>query len=57
MHHDFFEGVRALLVDKDKNPKWEHSSIYDVQDSEVSSYFEMLGMFPFQIHSVCLQQE
>lgn len=27
---EFFEGVRALLVDKDKNPKWGHKSIRDV---------------------------
>ena len=23
MHHDFFEGIRAAIIDKDKNPKWE----------------------------------
>jgi hypothetical protein len=32
---DFFEGVRATIVDKDKSPKWQHSSIYEVTDDEV----------------------
>ncbi|KAF2072451.1 hypothetical protein CYY_006227 [Polysphondylium violaceum] len=37
---DFFEGVRALLVDKDKNPKWNPDCISKVSDSLVQSYFK-----------------
>lgn len=38
-HTEFFEGVRALLVEKDKNPKWMHESIKDLQWSEVEEFF------------------
>ena len=32
---DFFEGVRAQLIDKDKMPKWMHPGIADVPQSLV----------------------
>jgi enoyl-CoA hydratase/carnithine racemase len=41
--HDFFEGIRALLVDKDNRPRWEHASLEDVGEAEVARYFESLG--------------
>ena len=36
---DFYEGIRALLVDKDNKPKWNHARLEDVRDEEVMSYF------------------
>ncbi|XP_074556556.1 3-hydroxyisobutyryl-CoA hydrolase 1-like [Curcuma longa] len=36
---DFFEGCRALLVVKDKNPKWEPSRLDLVDDKVVDNYF------------------
>ncbi|KAI1289457.1 3-hydroxyisobutyryl-CoA hydrolase, mitochondrial [Halotydeus destructor] len=42
VNHDFFEGVRALLVDKTQNPKWSPSSLEQVTDDMVKSYFKPL---------------
>ncbi|GAV05214.1 hypothetical protein RvY_15381 [Ramazzottius varieornatus] len=36
---DFFEGVRAKLVEKDNSPKWNPSRLEDVSDSLVDNYF------------------
>lgn len=36
---EFFEGVRALLIDKDNSPKWQFSSVSDVPENEVEKYF------------------
>ncbi|XP_047334115.1 3-hydroxyisobutyryl-CoA hydrolase 1-like [Impatiens glandulifera] len=36
---DFCEGCRAILLDKDKNPKWEPSRLELVSDEMVDSYF------------------
>ncbi len=41
--HDFFEGVRAILIDKDRNPKWNPARIEDVRDDEIAEYFASLG--------------
>ena len=38
-HTEFFEGVRALLVDKDKSPKWRHASIPEVTQDEIDWFF------------------
>ena len=36
---DFAEGIRALLIDKDKNPQWQHSSVAEVPAEEVDAFF------------------
>ncbi len=42
-NYDFFEGIRALLVDKDNAPKWQPNHISKVKTSEVRGYFKDLG--------------
>lgn len=38
--HDFYEGVRARLVDKDKAPKWQPETWQAVNEGVVNKYFE-----------------
>ena len=42
-HPDFAEGVRALVVDKDRNPRWSPARIEDVPLDEVKALFRQLG--------------
>ena len=40
--HDFYEGVRALIIDKDNKPSWSPKSIEDVEDGFVDEFFHSL---------------
>jgi enoyl-CoA hydratase len=43
MAHDFREGVRATLIDKDGVPRWKPASLAAVKDAEIEGYFAPLG--------------
>jgi enoyl-CoA hydratase len=37
--HDFYEGIRAVIVDKDQNPRWQPPALGAVSDADVERYF------------------
>lgn len=39
-HPDFREGVRAQLIDKDKQPVWQHKFPGDVPESWINEFFD-----------------
>jgi enoyl-CoA hydratase len=41
--HDFQEGVRAVIVDKDNAPKWNPAALNDVTDRDLDAMFAPLG--------------
>lgn len=37
---EFYEGVRAAVVDKDRKPRWKHAGLHAVSDADVKVYFD-----------------
>jgi enoyl-CoA hydratase len=37
--HDLVEGIRAQLVDKDRNPQWSPASLTEVSAADIDAYF------------------
>ncbi len=40
---NFYEGIRAAVIDKDRNPKWEPATLAQVSDKMVKDMFAPLG--------------
>ncbi|MFC9473253.1 enoyl-CoA hydratase/isomerase family protein [Nocardia sp. NPDC056952] len=41
--HDLVEGIRAQVIDKDRNPQWRPATLAEVTDDQVAAYFAGLG--------------
>jgi enoyl-CoA hydratase len=41
--HDFYEGVRAVIVDKDNAPRWQPATLAEITDADVGRHFAPLG--------------
>ncbi|KAK4713919.1 hypothetical protein R3W88_019826 [Solanum pinnatisectum] len=44
---DFYEGIRARVIDKDKSPKWNPSTLDKVHDDQLDVIFK-----PFEVHDL-----
>ncbi|MEU6671165.1 enoyl-CoA hydratase/isomerase family protein [Streptomyces sp. NPDC046727] len=40
---DLVEGVRAQIIDKDRNPRWSPATLAEVTDADVERFFAPLG--------------
>ena len=41
--HDFYEGIRAVIIDKDNAPRWRPAGLGEVGDAEVERHFGPLA--------------
>ena len=37
--HDLVEGIRALIIDKDRNPKWSPATLAEITAADIDAYF------------------
>jgi len=48
--HDFIEGIRAAIVDKDRNPHWLPAQLADVTPEIVERHFKSVGPFELEFN-------
>lgn len=41
--HDFIEGIRAVIIDKDQSPAWQPATLAQVSQSSIENYFAPLA--------------
>jgi enoyl-CoA hydratase len=47
--HDFYEGVRAALIDRNRAPKWQPARLAEVSEAMVAAYFAPLDAAELQL--------
>ncbi|MEZ5839923.1 MAG: DUF6163 family protein [Hyphomicrobiales bacterium] len=55
--HDFFEGVRAAILDKDNAPAWRPATLAEVGEADVAGYFRAAGRRRSGAGTMSLQEE
>jgi enoyl-CoA hydratase len=40
---EIIEGIRAQVIDKDRNPRWSPATLAEVTPADVNQYFKSLG--------------
>jgi enoyl-CoA hydratase/carnithine racemase len=41
--HDFYEGIRAAIIDKGDTPRWQPATLAEVKAADIDRYFAPLG--------------
>ena len=41
--HDFYEGIRAVIIDKDNAPRWRPAHLEAVSEAEIERHFAPLA--------------
>lgn len=49
-HTDFYEGVRAAVIDKDRNPRWQPATLAEVREADLDRYFAVRHPVLFADH-------
>lgn len=49
--HDFYEGVRAAVIDKDRNPRWSPDRLDQISDNDIEAYLSAVPEPVFPVRS------
>lgn len=47
--HDFYEGIRAAVIEKDRSPNWRPNTLEAVSTEDVDRYFAAMGRREMQL--------
>jgi enoyl-CoA hydratase/carnithine racemase len=51
-HKDFAEGIRAVLIDKDRNPRWNPATIEEITPAFIEDHLRPRGEMPAELASL-----